>query len=239
MSSNNHYTIDGALTQVLTGAQLTELRQVALAYLGLESELDDNSVYWSLYEAVKADPGQFDVIRDWVDANTNPESQAEVLKQIWKLINEIQNQDSNPRPDGWCSTADWSPADLAVVAREYLDLPTPGPDLERVSQSPALRGLLNAVRVNPGSAEAVRDWAACLTPDLRAVFAPAWEAALQALNRNSGPDTSISRSPTCEVMEALRGPTRGPMMRQPNLTRKRRQARPRRARSLADWNHYP
>jgi len=176
MSGNSHYTSNGNATQVLTGTQLTELRQVTLAYLGLESELDAGSSYWPLYEAVKIDPGAFDVIQDWVTTNLDPKDRAETTTQILKLISEINNYS----------------ADLAVVAREYLDLPNPVADLDRVSQDPALRGLLNAVRVNPGDPEAVRDWAACLTPDLRAAFAPAWEAALRALqapNRNSTGDT--------------------------------------------------
>ena len=65
---------------------------------------------------------------------------------------------------GECSAADWSPADLAVVVREYLDLPVAVEDLERVGTNPALRGLLNAVRTNPGSDRVVQDWAASLLP---------------------------------------------------------------------------
>ena len=94
---------------------------------------------------------------------------------------------------GECSAADWSPADLAVVVREYLDLPVAVEDLERVGINPALRGLLNAVRTNPGSDRVVQDWAASLPSHLRDAFAATWRDAFAAIwdaaprDRDNGP----------------------------------------------------
>ena len=114
---------------------------------------------------------------------------------------------------GECSAADWSPADLAVIVREYLDLPVPPEDLDRVGINPALRGLLNAVRTNPGSDRTVQDWAANLPPDLRDAFAAAWRDAFAAAwdaarrqnepqNRNGDTHQATGDTPAGEAGEA-------------------------------------
>jgi hypothetical protein len=105
----------------------------------------------------------------------------------------------------------WSPADLAVAVREYLDLPVAVADTERAGRDPELRGLLKVVRANPGSESAVQDWAeTSLPPERREAFATAWRdavaAALDAALRDSqnGPPNR-NGAPHRDQGGALRG----------------------------------
>lgn len=76
--------------------------------------------------------------------------------------------------------------DLIVIAREYLGLPTPTADLERVSLNPALRGLLNAVRLNPEDPDIVEAWVNTLPgQQLRGQFTAAWGRAVTSLDNGA------------------------------------------------------
>ena len=142
---------------------------------------------------------------------------------------------ANPA-EGECCAADWSPADLAVVVREYLDLPVAVEDLERVGINPALRGLLNAVRANPGSDRVVRDWAANLLPHLRDAFAR------PGATRSPRPGTPLHATAKMgrqTVTGRLAGTPANTGPGRPERPKKRPKgpkARPRRGRSPTGWS---
>ena len=91
------------------------------------------------------------------------------------------------------AAAQWVIGDLLTVAREYLGLPNPLPALERISQDPTLRDLINTVQTNPNDLLAVQAWAQqTLTPASRAAFLDSWGIALDLTCTSRGIDRPIS-----------------------------------------------